>query len=123
MIDREAQALAIGEVAQLLGVREPRRERLHHYHVFARQQGGLGQLEMSEARSGDDHAVDVGRAQHFVRAVRDRGNPIFATDTRRALVAHVAHRLELAERMAREVARQVGPPVAAPDDAYAYGAH
>src|SRR5712692_56281 len=98
-----------------------RGERLHDEHVLPGQQGRLGELEVRERRRGDHDEIEVGRLEDLLAAIGDGGDPVLGADARRPLEAGVAYGLHLAAGVAREVAYQVGPPVAAPHYADPHG--
>ena len=123
VIHREQQPLPCRQVAQLLRIREPCGDRLHHEHVLPLLERDLRQLVVHVRRSRDDDRIDVGRPQHLVSAVGDCGDVILAPQPSRALIAHVAHGFHLAQRMAHEVADQIRSPVATADDANTHPSH
>src|SRR5436309_4513764 len=79
---------------------------------------------MVRERGGrDDHEVELTPMQQLVGAVRDQRDTVLPAEPHGALVAHVAHGLDLTVRMAREVAHEVRAPVAAADYADTDNAH
>ena len=117
VVHRQQHTLPFGHGTQLLRVVGPRGKGLHHQYVLPCLERPLRELEVRERRRGHHYEVDVGRFEHLVDPVCNGRNAILRSHPHRPLVTEIAHRLDLAVGMAREVANQVRTPVPASDHA------
>ena len=86
--------------------------------MLASRNRALRQLKVAERGRGDDDEIDVWRFEELGGVVRHRANVMLGAHLCRALISCIAHSDNASVRLAIEIADQVWPPVAAPNNAY-----